>query len=297
MILAALDVGSNSIRLLVAKVCDGQVFPIHTEKITSRLIAGLRGGILAGDALTRSGEAIARLAKKARALDAERVEAFGTSALRDGQNRDVLVESAAACGVSLRVLSGAEEAELAYAGAAPAGKCLVVDIGGGSTELLSGAGGRVLASLSVPMGAVRLTEALPGAIDHQTLTSAARAALWPAWEAVRPFPAGRAVGVGGTITSLAALCLALSPYDPEKVQDYPLTSDAARAWLVRLCEMPLEERRRLPGLNPERADIIPAGAAILAAFFDLTGVKTLFVSDRDNLAGYIRRIMIPSENR
>ncbi|MEG2386970.1 MAG: hypothetical protein RSC06_07360 [Clostridia bacterium] len=303
-IVAIVDVGSNSVRLLVADLFGGQARCLHQEKITCRLLSGFQAGRLSPEALARTGDAIEALAQKARALGATSVVGFGTSAMRDGQNRDVLIERARQCGVALSVMSGTQEAALAYAGASPEGRCGVLDIGGGSTELMTGAHGHLTRAFSAQIGAVRLFEAQSPAHPRETspdapfspahpretppdaLVAQAKRALSPAWDAVRDFPVDHWVGVGGTITALASLSMALNPYDPERVQGYCLTRQAVKDWLTRLAAMPLSERRRLPGLNPERADIIPCGAAILTAFFDLTAVPCLYASDRDNLLGF-----------
>ena len=161
-IFAVLDVGSNSVRLLVGQWAQGRPVPLHTQKITTRLLSGMAGGLLSPASIRRTAQAIAQLADQARAMGAAQVEGFGTSAMRDGGNRDALIALARHAGVELRVLSGEEEAGLAYAGAAPQGRRGVVDIGGGSTELLAGKDGAPLAAYSARMGAVRLAEALGG---------------------------------------------------------------------------------------------------------------------------------------
>lgn len=286
--IGVLDVGSNSVRLLVADVADGQVLSIHKERITCRLMSGFSDGLLDEGAIERTARAIELLAGKARALGAQTVAGFGTSALREGTNRVLLIARAERAGVPIAVVSGEREADLAYAGAAPAGRRGVIDIGGGSTELSAGEDGRVLVARSAQIGAVRLCEALGGAMRPDDMLLAARAALSPAWDAIASHPSDGWTGVGGTVTTLAAMTLALSPYDPARVEGFPVTAQAARGWLGRLCSMPLEARKQIVGLNPDRADIIPFGAAILCAFFDLSNVPHISASDSDNLLGYAR---------
>ncbi|MEG2859942.1 MAG: hypothetical protein RSA12_08610 [Clostridia bacterium] len=307
-IVAIVDVGSNSVRLLVADLFGGQARCLHQEKITCRLLSGFQAGRLSPEALARTGDAIEALAQKARALGATSVVGFGTSAMRDGQNRDVLIERARQCGVALSVMSGTQEAALAYAGASPEGRCGVLDIGGGSTELMTGADGHPTRAYSAQIGAVRLFEGQSAAqigavpadvpvdpaqmrtLSPDALVAQAKRVLVPAWDAVRDFPVDNWVGVGGTVTALASVSMALTPYDPERVQGFCLTKQAVRDWLVRLHAMPLAERRRLPGLNPERADIIPCGAAILTAFFELSNAPAICASDRDNLLGFAKTL-------
>ncbi len=287
--IAALDVGSNSVRLLVAEARGDLLFPVFSDRITSRLFAGLQGGRLHKDAIARTQDAILRLADGARAQGASRVFAFGTSAMRDGENRGELIEFAARHGVSLQVMSGDEEAALSYAGAAPGGSAGVIDIGGGSTELLLGEDGVVQKAASAQMGAVRLLDMLGGVPDAERMIGTAKAALCGAWTPVRAPRPARWIGLGGTITSLAAMQLGLKTYDPERIEGAPIRAGAARSWLDALLGMPVESRKRIPGLNPARADIMPCGVAILCAFFALSGADLVFASDRDNLLGYLKK--------
>ena len=287
---AVLDVGSNSVRLLVADCSAGQVFSVYTDKITSRLLAGFHDGRLSEASIKRTSQAIKALAESARALGATEILGFGTSAMRDGQNRDLLIEYAARLGVALKVMSGEAEAALAYAGAAPEGRCGVLDIGGGSTEMLVGENRMVHASSSAQMGAVRLFGAIPDP-HAPMLIQAARAALTPSWQAVTHWPVDAWIGVGGTATTLVAMCLKLTHYDPARIEGHPLTYPVVLKWLHTLCAMPKHERREIAGLSPERADIIPHGAAILCAFFELSGAAQLTVTDRDNLMGYIQMVL------
>ena len=288
---AVLDIGSNSIRLLVAGRSGGQFFPIYTGRVVTRLLEGLRDGELAARSMERTLDAIRALSDEARALGAEEISGFGTSAMRDGyKNRRALIERAAEMGGTVRVMSGEEEARLAYLGAAPGGSAGVIDIGGGSTEFMTGRDGKVLAAASAQMGAVRLKELSGGGTDRYRLDAMARAALEPAARAARQYPPQDGwVAVGGTFTALAAMELGLKRYDGEKVQGFCLTADAVQSWLKRLTAMSQAERLKIPGLIPERADIIPYGAAIAAACFDLIGVPSVAISDRDNLLGYLRQ--------
>lgn len=289
---AVLDVGSNSVRLLVASVANGRAVSLHTEKITTRLLAGMRGDVLAPESIRRTAVAISDLALRARSLGATTIEAFGTSAMRDGRNRDQLILLAREAGVTLRVLSGEQEAALAYAGAAPRGRRGVIDIGGGSTEVLAGQDARPLAARSVQVGTVRLYETMEGDVRPDAMLALARQALSPAWTTVRAIEVEDWVGVGGTITALAAMDLSLNSYDPQQVQGYPLPRATVESWFKRLCGMGLEDRKRLPGLSSERADIIPFGAAILLAFFQLSGAPRVLASDRDNLLGFIEKYLL-----
>ena len=287
---AVLDIGSNSVRLLVAGRSGGQFFGVHTGRIVTRLLEGLKDGTLDPRSMERTLHAIKALSDEARALGVEEISGFGTSAMRDGhKNSRLLIDRAAEMGVTVRVLPGEEEAALAYLGAAPGGSAGVIDIGGGSTEFMTGRDGKVLAASSAQMGAVRLKE-MSGETDRDKLLTTARAALEPSARAALKFPPEDGwVAVGGTFTALAAMELRLTRYEADKVQDFKLTAEATHRWFTRLTGMSQAERLEIPGLIPERADIIPYGAAIAAACFDLIEVPTVTISDRDNLLGYLRR--------
>jgi exopolyphosphatase/guanosine-5'-triphosphate,3'-diphosphate pyrophosphatase len=154
---------------------------------------------------------------------------------------------------------------------------------------MTGRDGRVLAAASAQMGAVRLKALSGGETDPDRLLETARRALEPAARAALRFPSSDGwVAVGGTFTALAAMEQKLDRYDAAKVQGFRLTADAAAAWLARLAAMTQRERLRIPGLIPERADIIPFGAAIAAACFTLIGRPFVTVSDRVNLLGFLR---------
>ena len=288
---AVIDVGSNSVRLLIAGRAGDSFFPIRTARVVTRLLEGLKDGVLNEQAIARTLHAIMVLSDEARSMGVTNISGFGTSAMRDGfKNSGELIAKAAALGVQLTVMSGEEEAALAYAGASPTGSAGVIDIGGGSTEFMTGRDGKVLAAASAQMGAVRLKELSGGETDPEKLFARAREALEPSARAALKFPPTDGwAAVGGTFTALAAMEQRLDHYDASKVQSFRLTAAAAFAWFTRLTGMTMEERLKIPGLIPDRADIIHCGAAIAAACFDLIGAAYVAVSDRDNLLGYLKK--------
>lgn len=291
---AVVDIGSNSVRLLVVQWDGEQAHCIFWDKITTRLIAGMENGLLQPDAIARTAKALEQLTRHARALGAD-VLAFGTSAMRDARNSGLLIEECRPFLPHIRILSGDEEADLAYAGAAPAGRRGVIDIGGGSTELMVGEDGVRLSARSFQLGAVRLCEAMPGCSDPADLRQAALSQLQRGREGIAPYLPLSWVGVGGTVTALAALDLGLSRYDPLRIQDHPLTARFVHRSLETLCAMSPAERAALPAIGPQRSDIIPCGAAILSAFFELFEVDGLLVSDRDNLMGCLKKYAFPPD--
>ena len=274
MIVAAVDLGTNTTRLLVGAVEDGRVEELHRETRITRLGEGVdaRRRLLPVP-IARVRNTLSDYRRTAESLGAERTLLVATSAVRDAENGEAFLgEIEWSYGFATRLLSGDEEAELTQRGVGDLGTTtLLVDIGGGSTELaLDGF------RTSLPMGSGRFTER--HGEDVEASIQAARALL-PELD-----PQG-AVGVAATITSIAALDLGLEEYDRARVHGHVLTRDGARAQLERLAALPLEERRRVPALDPDRAPVIVAGGAILLAILDEYGLGSIRVSERDLLDG------------
>ncbi len=274
MIVAAVDQGTNTTRLLVAKVEDGRVEEKHRESRITRLGEGVdaRGRLLPLP-IARVRNVLSDYRRTAESLGAERTLLVATSAVRDAENGEAFLgEIEWSYGFATRLLSGDEEADLTRRGVGDLdSRTLLVDIGGGSTELVLGDFHKSLA-----MGSSRFTER--HGEDAPALEAAAQRLL-------PDLDPEEAVGVAATITSLAALDLGLEDYDRERVHGHVLTREGARAQLDRLSAMPLDERRRLPALDPERAPVIVAGAAILVAILDAYGLESIRVSERDLLDG------------
>lgn len=274
MIVAAVDLGSNTTRLLVGRAEDGQVEELHRETRITRLGEGVdsRRRLLPLP-IARVRNALSDYRRTAESLGAERTLLVATSAVRDAENGEAFLgEIEWSYGFATQLLSGDEEAALTRRGVGELGAAtLLVDIGGGSTELVLG-GFRT----SLPLGSVRFTERHGEDVDASI--GAARALL-------PPLEPENAVGVAATITSLAALDLGLEEYDRARVHGHVLTRDGARAQLERLAALPLQERRRVHGLDPDRAPVIVAGGAILVAILDRYGLEAIRVSERDLLDG------------
>jgi exopolyphosphatase/guanosine-5'-triphosphate,3'-diphosphate pyrophosphatase len=274
VIVAAIDQGTNTTRLLVGDVEDGHVAEIHRESHITRLGEGVdaRHKLLPVP-IARVRNVLSDYRRTAESLGAERTLLVATSAVRDAENGEAFLgEIEWSYGFATRLLSGDDEAELTRRGVGELGAAtLLVDIGGGSTELVLGD-----FHTSLPMGSVRFTERHGD--DATASVEAARAAL------PRLDPED-AVGVASTITTLAALDLGLEEYDRRRVHGHVLTREGAFAQLERLAAMPLEERRRVPTLDPERAPVIVAGAAILIGILDAYHLESIRVSERDLLDG------------
>jgi exopolyphosphatase/guanosine-5'-triphosphate,3'-diphosphate pyrophosphatase len=274
VIVAAVDLGTNTTRLLVAEIENGRAEELHRETRITRLGEGVdaRRRLLPVP-IARVRNTLSDYRRAADSLGAERALLVATSAVRDAENGEAFLgEIEWSYGFSTRLLSGDEEAELMRRGVGAVGPgTLLVDIGGGSTELVLGD-----FHTSLPMGSSRFTER--HGEDATASIEAARALLPPLG------PEG-AVGVAATITSLAALDLGLERYDRERVHGHTLMREAARTQLERLASLPLEERRRVPSLDPERAPVIVAGAAILVAILGAYDLDSIRVSERDLLDG------------
>jgi len=274
VIVAAVDLGTNTTRLLVGAVEDGRVEELHRETRITRLGEGVdaRHRLLPVP-IARVRNTLSDYRRTAESLGAERTLLVATSAVRDAENGEAFLgEIEWSYGFATRLLSGDEEAELTQRGVGDLGTTtLLVDIGGGSTELaLDGF------RTSLPLGSGRFTER--HGEDVEASIQATRALL-PELD-----PQG-AVGVAATITSIAALDLGLEEYDRARVHGHVLTRDGARAQVERLAALPLEERRRVPALEPDRAPVIVAGGAILVAILDGYGLGSIRVSERDLLDG------------
>jgi exopolyphosphatase/guanosine-5'-triphosphate,3'-diphosphate pyrophosphatase len=274
VIVAAIDQGTNTTRLLVADVEDGELRELRRETRITRLGEGVDGrGRLLPVPIARVRNVLTDYRRAAEELGAERTLLVATSAVRDAENGEAFLgEIEWSYGFVTRLLSGGEEAELMRRGLGAVERgTLLVDIGGGSTELVLGD-----VDVSLPMGSVRFTER--HGEDVPALEAAARALL-------PELAPQAAVGVAGTITTLAALDLGLPEYDRTRVDGHFLSRDGARAQLERLAALPLDERRRVPALEPERAPVIVAGAAILVAILDRYGLDGIRASERGLLHG------------
>ena len=282
MRVAAVDLGTNSTRLLVADVDDGRVEEVARQSEITRLGEGVdeRRKLLPLP-VARVRNVLSDYRREAERLGAERVLTIGTSAVRDADNGEAFLgEIEWSYGFTTRLVTGDEEAALTLRGVATGGPLdagtLVLDVGGGSTELTT-----TTERTSIDVGSVRLTE------RHLRSDPPAPGALAAAAREVRDLlpqlEPTSAVGVAGTITTLAAL--ELGGYDADRVHGYQLSRAAAERQLERLASLPLAERRELPGLEPERAPVIVGGALIVCTVLDRYGLQSLEVSERDLLHG------------
>jgi exopolyphosphatase / guanosine-5'-triphosphate,3'-diphosphate pyrophosphatase len=293
---AVVDIGTNSTRLLVAEVEDGRVRELERSSTVTRLGRGVdTSGQLAAEAIEDVCEALAAYIDAYQRLGAERVVMIATSAVRDASNSEMfLAELRERFALEARILDGAEEARLTYVGACaerpPAEKVLVVDIGGGSTELVVGDGPEVGFHASLQVGTVRQSERHiahdpPEAVELEELAGDVRALLAEALEGAALAQANQGIGVAGTPTSLAAIDQRLDPYDPELVHGYRLSLGAIQRMCSELAAMPLAERVTVKGLHAGRAPTIVAGVVILIGVMRAFGLGEIEVSEHDILWG------------
>lgn len=316
MRIAVADLGTNSTRLLVADVApDGRLTQLERRTEVTRLGEGVdANGRLSPEAMRRVYDALARYREIADTAGAERRIAVATSAVRDSDNGSELVEHVREqIGFDLRTITGDEEARLTFLGAtsartdphAPAAaaehsppptdptraETLVIDIGGGSTELVTGRPGHSPDfHVSTALGSVRHTERhLPSDPPHphelEALAAEARRIVAAAVPDTVRANVRAGIAVAGTPTSLAAIDQRLDPYDPDRVDGYRLTLAAAERILAQLARLPTEQRRDVTGLHPDRAPTIVAGVAILVEAMRLFGLDEVEVSEADILDG------------
>jgi exopolyphosphatase/guanosine-5'-triphosphate,3'-diphosphate pyrophosphatase len=293
---AAIDIGTNSTRLLIADVDAGGVSEVERRSRVTRLGRGVDlSGQLSTEGIEAVCDAIAGYLELCREAGAEKLEAIATSAVRDASNGSAfLAELRERFALPARTLNGEEEARLTYLGATserqPTEPTLVVDIGGGSTELIVGTGTEIAFHASLQAGVVRHTERHissdpPTTLELEALAADARALIEAAL-AGHPGPRPTAaIAVAGTPTSLAAVEMELEPYDPERVHGHVLLLPSIQRMLSRLASAPLEERARIPGLHPDRAPTIVAGVVILIETMRTFGLDRLRVSEHDILYG------------
>ncbi|MEP7126239.1 MAG: Ppx/GppA family phosphatase [Byssovorax sp.] len=299
MRVATIDIGTNSVLLLVAERRDGAIAPVLERATITRLGRGVdKTRELDPAAVEATLACLAAYAEEIRRAGAERVDVVGTSAMRDARGGEGFRDRAAALlGVAPRIISGHEEAELTFAGALAGleiqGPALVFDLGGGSTELIRGEvrdGAASLASaLSLDVGSVRLTERClasdpPLAEEIAAVRRTTRALLDAASIELGAFgTAAQLVGVAGTVTTIAAYALGVAPYDAGRIHGARISGEAVARAARELAALTVAQRRALPTIEPKRADVIVAGAVITDEILAWSRPFTrgdLLVSDR-----------------
>ncbi|MEI5099514.1 Ppx/GppA phosphatase family protein [Streptomyces sp. PmtG] len=303
---AAIDCGTNSIRLLVADAdpATGELVDLDRRMRIVRLGQGVdKTGRLAPEALERTFAACREYAAVIKELGAERIRFVATSASRDAENRDAFVRGVLdILGVEPEVISGEQEAEFSFTGATKeltgradlATPYLVVDIGGGSTEFVVGEG-RVRAARSVDVGCVRMTERHlvrdgvvtdpPTAEQLAAIRADVEAAMDLAEQTVPLREAHTLVGLAGSVTTVAGIVLGLDAYDSAAIHHARLPYERVAEVVDRLVRSTHAEREAIPVMHPGRVDVIAAGALVLLSIMERTGAREVVVSEHDILDG------------
>ena len=297
---AVIDIGTNSVKLLVAAVAGHDVRPLHEASKQTRLGKGFyETHQLQADALAQTADAVKTFATSASAFGAETIRVIATSAARDAKNpRDLTDAVAHASGLAIEIITGEQEAHLAFRGVTSdpelaAHPLLLLDVGGGSTEFILGHGSRKDFCHSFPLGSVRLLEKFPISDPPAPAELAACRAYLKEFlrREVRPkldaelryefkFDRVRLVGTGGTTTILARMEAQLDDFDRDRIEAVRLSAAGVRAHVERLWSLPLAERKQVIGLPSKRADVILTGAVIYETVMEELGFTELRVSTR-----------------
>ncbi|MBK5252267.1 MAG: Ppx/GppA family phosphatase [Peptostreptococcaceae bacterium] len=295
---AVIDIGTNSLRLLVAEMQNGKIKSGKKHVRMVRLGEMVdRSGVIGEDALGRCMNVLKEFVEMAATEKDIRIKALATSAVRDAKNRKEIVDRIESeLPIDVEILSGDEEAEMGYFGVLSSfeaqGVFMMVDIGGGSTEFALGSRDRIYYKKSIDMGAVRMTEQfiksdpvdLEDSID---LERHIRNTIKNNLSDINVFDKGTLIGIGGTITTLGAIKLKMGKYDRGKIHLTSISKGEIRGIVGELGRIPLESRKSIIGLDSERADIIYAGSVILQEILNYFGCNDIVISDCDNLEGYL----------
>ena len=293
---AVIGIGSNSVRALIAQNNDGFFERLRRDREGTRLFAGLDSeGRLQEESILKTADAVGRMAAAARREGVDELGVFATSAARDAVNGQGFYDAIeAASGIGPEILTGEQEAGLSFLGASRAVKdgcfCGVIDIGGGSTEIVTGCGDEIESAFSCQMGAVRLFREYPirNKGDMCTVEEAAEEILGKKLKEVGGFRMPDIwVGTGGTFTTLAAMVRGISWTDRTSMHGTRVEKNEIRSIGQMLADMTMEARLRLPGLQPGRADIVVHGICILLAVMERLELDEITVSEWGNMDGYL----------
>lgn len=281
MKIAAIDIGSNSVRLMMW--ADGKT--LYKTLNTTRLGEGLVStGAMTQSAIARTAVAVRDFAARAKEEGAERVFAFATAAVRSATNRaDFLKAVREEAGIEVDVISGEEEARIGILGALGCGDGGIIDVGGASTEITLQRSGARLYSHSANVGTVRLYDACGR--DKAALSRYISGAI--AEYGSVPAQGLTMYAIGGTATTMAAVALGLEKYDPSKTDGAQITLEQAGRMADMLLSLPVDEVKKVKGMEPRRADVIGGGCLLMCSIMSMLGADKIVVSEKDNLEGYV----------
>ena len=291
MRIASIDVGTNTILLLIVNVHPSGVFDVlHDEQVIARLGKGVdKQRMISTETMERVGKFIAAYKETCNNFAVDKIIASGTSALRDAKNRSEFCSFIERkTGISIEVVSGEDEAFWTYRGAISefldrSDNYSVIDIGGGSTEIITGDRTTIHSNVSIDIGSVRITERFfksspPGAYAIEEARNFIRSHIMSL--RLDPVSSSYSIGVAGTVTTLAAIDQKLVEYDRKKVSGYLLTYKNIQSIFTMLKEMSNAEIQSIPQISPGRSDIILAGILILLEYMDIARLQTITVCDR-----------------
>ncbi|MBN2878873.1 MAG: hypothetical protein JXN65_04500 [Clostridia bacterium] len=295
--IAVIDIGSNSVRMMVADVGGEGIKPLYRNLNTTRLYKDIsQEYILSDESMIRTVGAIAEYVQIADENSADEIYMFATAAVRSAKNKaDFVSLVKEKVKIVPEIVSEEKEAEMAFAGVGVNGACGVIDIGGASTEIAIGLDGLVQAAGSAKIGAVKCMELLKDDRDLNKIEELAESIianeLKEEISSARDRKDIRWYGVGGTITTMAAMLKNLEKYDSAIINQTEISYEELIRMINKLQEMDVEERKKIPGLQPKRADIIVYGLCILKIVMKTCGIAKITASDNDNLAGYINLLL------
>jgi len=301
---ASIDVGSNTVRLLIGEVVAGQIRPSHYERYITRLKGGQTDKGLAPEAMERTLHALSRCSDTIRRYQVESVIAFGTEALRTASNATQFIDNVKRrLNLDLQIISGEHEARTSAAGVLSAlqpcpESAIIIDIGGGSTEFIIVEQGKVVFQKSTPLGVVRIAEA-PDSDDRSSFIGRAveslkRVIAAQGFEPQLLNPSIAFVGTAGTITTLAAMDMEMAEYDWRKVNNHQMHLDRIIRFRNRLAPLTTSQREAIPGMEKGRGDLIIPGIDIVLELMSTYRKKTLTISDFGLLEGILLQMADPA---
>jgi exopolyphosphatase/guanosine-5'-triphosphate,3'-diphosphate pyrophosphatase len=287
MRVASIDIGTNTILLLIAETDEGKLKPLFEMETIVGLGKDLqKDGDLSQEAMERGFQTLARYLERCQTMGVQKIFAVGTSALREAKNSGNFLKTIKEkLNLSIEIISGEEEAHLSFLAVIRDLKelnkvTLVIDVGGGSTEFILGKGDRIIQSVSLPLGSVRFTDQflLSDPVQEEEWEKMEREILELLVSIPHPQEPFSMVAVGGTATTLASVEQGLDEFIPEKIHHFVLKKEALRKQIDLYRSKSIEERRKIPGLPPARADVILAGGAILYMAMKKLGCPSVLLS-------------------
>ena len=273
-----IDIGSNSVRFMLS---EGGLTK-YKKVITTKLAKGMKDKMLSNEAVERTVRAVSFFVEHALQEKVDKTLCYATAAVRSANNKEYFLEQVKkACGLDVEVVDGKTECLLGLMGACEGKDGAIIDVGGASTEIAVIKGGKVIYSHSLDVGAVKLTDAF---LQNRENSQKYLLTLVKEYGDV---PAVNVKGIGGTATTVSAVLQELEIYDPLKVDGSFVSVKDLSSLIDRLYSMTIEERKKLKGLQPERAEVIGNGCLILLSVMQYLGIDGITVSEKDNLEGYL----------